>query len=563
MALSRLALLHAFLNRKQEALRAARDHAAVEDPRPVPYLEAWDRLYLAWAGSLLGAGEIDGPTLESCHKFFADRGAWPGAAMARWVLAEQFFLRKDTAGARQAMTGRPVPGNDLTCALEPLLMARLLPDGGTAEGWARDCADLLSRAGERLSSNPLPEWGLRLRALQAKLRGDQGELSRIEDERLELVKGLAPEERRAYAGGASWARWVSEFPAAAPAPVAAKDGAGEETRLMAETAPSADRKGRISRRTLVARSGPMKALLAVLDRIRKTDLPVLIRGETGSGKELIARVIHEESRRRRNAFVVVDCSTIPQPLLEVELFGARAGAFTDLKEDRPGLLSSAQGGTAFLEDVSSLTPEVQKRLLRVLASRRMRRLGDETEVPLDARFLFSTAEDLEEAARDGRLREDFFHRLQGISVRVPPLRERREDLPELVAALLREAGKPPGAIHKGALDRLADHSWPGNLRELRNLVTGLALENSRSISLEAVSERLTGAAEDTVFPQHLLGARGLADLRERLDKDYILFHWRRLGGNTLALSRHLGISRLQLYRRCHRLGIRLRKKKGD
>ncbi|MBI4603921.1 MAG: sigma-54-dependent Fis family transcriptional regulator, partial [Planctomycetes bacterium] len=261
-------------------------------------------------------------------------------------------------------------------------------------------------------------------------------------------------------------------------------------------------------------------------------------------------------------FVVVDCAAVPEGLLEAELFGARAGAFTDLRLDRAGMLAAAVGGTVLIDEVARLPVTAQGKLLRVIAEGKRRPLGAEAEEPVDARFLFSSSAGPEAEVREGRLRRDLFHRISVLRVRVPPLRERPEDIPRLVEEVLAAGEGPPPVLGEGVLDRLASLPWPGNVRELHNLIARLRLERSRRITVEDLERHFPAAAAPPVFPRHLLERGQLPELKASLERDYILVHLERLQGDTTALSRFLGIGRLQLYRRCHRLGIRLRGRKA-
>jgi DNA-binding NtrC family response regulator len=303
----------------------------------------------------------------------------------------------------------------------------------------------------------------------------------------------------------------------------------------------------------------MRKLAVLLDRLKEMDLPVLISGETGTGKEMVARIIHRESPRSGGAFLVVDCAAIPAALLDAELFGARAGAFTDLRHDRRGILTLAAGGTVLIDGISEVTLDLQAKLLRVLSEKTVRPLGGEREERLDVRFLFASSRDLAEETREGRFRQDLFYRINVVAVRVPPLRERGEDFRELVQALLAEGPGDPPAVEPEAIERLKDRPWPGNVRELRNVLSRLRLETSRSLDGKAL-RRVLGEPDTTttsVFPRRLLDREPLPALHRRLTRDYLLHHFRRLGGDAAALSRFLGVTRRQLYRKLARLGISL------
>jgi DNA-binding NtrC family response regulator len=308
----------------------------------------------------------------------------------------------------------------------------------------------------------------------------------------------------------------------------------------------------------------MKRLARALDRLRESDLPVVIEGETGAGKEHVARLLHADSRRAAGPFAVVSCPSLPDDLFEAELFGARAGAYTGSEADRAGILERARGGTVLLDGIAELPAAAQAKLLRVLASGKARPLGSEAEVEIDVRFLFTAARPLEEEVKSGRLRPDLFHRLHVVTVRVPPLRERFEDFPELVRQLLEAAGGEPAArtpvpvIDRRVVEELRRRPWPGNVRELRNVLERLRMESPERIDLEALARVSGHAGAEGFFPGNLLHAEPLDSLQRRLERDYIAYHFRRLGFDTGKLCAFVGLSRRQLYRRCGRLGISLR-----
>jgi DNA-binding NtrC family response regulator len=305
----------------------------------------------------------------------------------------------------------------------------------------------------------------------------------------------------------------------------------------------------------------MKRLLRDIARLSSSELPVLFHGETGAGKELIARTLHRRSKRRDGPFVAFDCAAVPRGLFEVELFGARAGAYTDQVQDRPGVLASAAGGTVLLEGIETLALESQAKLLRVLSGGKARPVGAEREEPMDVRFLCSTRLDLAAEVESGRFREDLLHRLRVVVLEVPPLRERPEDLEPLVEAFLALGeGKPP-RVQPDAWKRLRAHAWPGNVRELRNVVSRLRLEAPAAIGAAAVERALGPAAASSLFASNVLTAESLETLKERLERDYILYHYRRLAGRTPELCALLGLNRRQLHNRLKRLGIAVREER--
>jgi DNA-binding NtrC family response regulator len=226
---------------------------------------------------------------------------------------------------------------------------------------------------------------------------------------------------------------------------------------------------------LLGRSVPMREVFALCARVAPTEAPVLIQGETGTGKELVARAIHQRSRRTGKPFVVLDCGAVPPTLIESELFGHERGAFTGAVQSRAGVFERAHGGTVFLDELGELSIELQPKLLRVLESGELMRLGAEKEKVVDVRIVAATNRDLTRLIAEGRFRADLYYRLAVIRIVVPPLRERRDDIPHLAAAFARaalEGYRPPLApvTLEAVFERLKHHEWPGNVRELRNIV---------------------------------------------------------------------------------------------
>ncbi len=215
----------------------------------------------------------------------------------------------------------------------------------------------------------------------------------------------------------------------------------------------------------------MRSVREQIARIASSDAPVAIRGESGSGKELAARDLHEHSRRAAQPFIAVNCGAIPETLMESEFFGHRRGAFTGAYEERGGFFEAAHRGTLFLDEVAELPPNMQVKLLRAIQERRVRKLGGQREEAVDVRIVSATNRNLAEAVRCGDFRQDLYYRLQVIELRLPPLRERREDIPLLVGAILaRLAGACPPQLVPAALERLCAHDFPGNVRELENIL---------------------------------------------------------------------------------------------
>src|SRR5215204_431315 len=237
---------------------------------------------------------------------------------------------------------------------------------------------------------------------------------------------------------------------------------------------------------LVGRSGIMRDLFQLLETVAATSSTVLITGETGTGKELAARAIHHNSPRRSNRFVALNCSAIPETLLEAELFGHTRGAFTGAVATRQGRVEQAHKGTLFLDEVGTMSPALQAKLLRVLQEREFERVGDSHSIKIDVRVIAATHSDLTKMVADGTFREDLFYRLNVIPVQLPALRERREDIPILVQHFLQKLGAeqvPPRTVtmSQEAIRRLMSYAWPGNVRQLENVVErALAFSHGRT-----------------------------------------------------------------------------------
>ncbi len=225
---------------------------------------------------------------------------------------------------------------------------------------------------------------------------------------------------------------------------------------------------------IIGNAPPMQGVFKMIERVADTDSTILILGESGTGKELIARALHFNSRRQFAPFIPINCSALPENLLESELFGHRKGAFTGAINDKKGLFQEADGGTIFLDEISTMPPVLQSRLLRVLQEKEVRRVGDNTPVYVNVRVLAATNEKLENKVKDGSFREDLFYRLNVIAINLPALRERKEDIPLLVGHFLRHrVDSRTGRgfqITRGAMDAFSAHDWPGNVRELENAI---------------------------------------------------------------------------------------------
>jgi DNA-binding NtrC family response regulator len=300
---------------------------------------------------------------------------------------------------------------------------------------------------------------------------------------------------------------------------------------------------------VVGRSEAMLQVYKTAARVAATDATVLILGESGTGKELVARAIHQASPRAAGPFVAVDCGAIAEGVLESELFGHARGAFTGAQAARRGLFEEASGGTLFLDEIGDVGPNLQARLLRALQEGTIRRVGTNEPVAVDVRVVAATNRDLSLAVKEGRFREDLFFRLNVVTIEIPPLRDRREDIPLLAEHFAHKHGRSDGAraISEGARELLLAYGWPGNVRELENVVArALALNPAGVILPEDLPEHVRGAAPRGASPPGL----ALADrpALEEVERRYALLVLSEVGGNKTRAAEVLGIDRKTLYR---------------
>ncbi len=252
---------------------------------------------------------------------------------------------------------------------------------------------------------------------------------------------------------------------------------------------------------IIGTSPKMRAIFELIQTVAPQSSRILITGESGTGKELVARAIHENSTLAKEPFVTINCGAFPETLLESELFGYMKGAFTGANENRRGLFQAADGGTLFMDEIGNMSLTMQVKLYRVLQEGKLRPLGSTEESDVDVRVIAATNKDLEKEIAEGRFREDLFYRLSVIPIHLPPLRERREDIPLLARAFLdryrKDMGKHMDGIEPKAMERLEAYDWPGNVRELENTIErAVALETGRHITLEGLPERITRYYQD-------------------------------------------------------------------
>ncbi|HYC46633.1 MAG TPA: sigma 54-interacting transcriptional regulator [Burkholderiales bacterium] len=303
---------------------------------------------------------------------------------------------------------------------------------------------------------------------------------------------------------------------------------------------------------IVGRSGPVRQVLEHVERVSPTDSTVLLRGETGTGKELIARAIHARSRRKERPLVKVNCAALSPGLVEAELFGHEKGAFTGAGERRIGRFELAHGGTIFLDEVGEIPLDVQVKLLRVLQERELERLGSTHTTQVDVRTIAATNRDLEEEVRRGTFRADLFYRLNIFPIRVPPLRERKQDVPPLaihfLTAFARRMGKPVEKIGSTAMTRLTAYGWPGNVRELANVLERAVILCQGDTVLE---DHLGALADGTRGAGHFLTL-------EQMERQHIVRALEQTGGvlaGPRGAARLLGMSRSTVWSRMRKLGV--------
>ncbi|MGQ9647758.1 MAG: sigma-54-dependent transcriptional regulator [Thermodesulfobacteriota bacterium] len=301
---------------------------------------------------------------------------------------------------------------------------------------------------------------------------------------------------------------------------------------------------------LIGKSPPMQRIYDLIERISDSSSNVFITGESGTGKELVAKAIHYNGVRKDGPFIAVNCAAIPDTLLESELFGYKKGAFTDAKTDKKGLMFEAHEGTLFLDEITEMPNNLQAKLLRVIEEREVRPLGDTRSYPVDVRFISTTNRDIQSMVAEGRFREDLYYRLKVIDLELPPLRERREDIPLLVQHFINKFSghlkKRMTGVSEEALRLLLYYSWPGNVRELENVIErAMTLSQQEMIVPEDLPKSLDRKADEKLFEKAIEERLTL----EQLEKEYIKRVLIEAGGNKSKAAERLGLDRKTLYRK--------------
>jgi two-component system, NtrC family, nitrogen regulation response regulator NtrX len=339
------------------------------------------------------------------------------------------------------------------------------------------------------------------------------------------------------------------------------DNALKLTRLQSE---NQELRSRLGKHELIGGGTAMKKLLAEIDRVAASETRVCILGETGTGKELVARAIHEKSPRREGAFITLNCAAVPAELIESALFGHEKGSFTGAAAKHLGKFEQADGGTLFLDEIGDMPLSMQAKLLRVLEEGEVERVGGDKPICVNVRVLVATHRHLENLVKENQFRQDLFHRIYVFPLHVPALRDRQEDLPALVRHFARQVAAQNGwkekSFEEEALEELQRYRWPGNVRELRNVVERLILLSGGEVTGDDVTLVLPHITQTSDRSGNASGADGGGTLAERaaaFERDTLLAEIKRHNFHMTNVARALGLERSHLYKKCQQLGIDL------
>jgi two-component system nitrogen regulation response regulator NtrX len=340
------------------------------------------------------------------------------------------------------------------------------------------------------------------------------------------------------------------------------------TRLESE---NQDLRARVGKHTLVFAGEAMRRVIAQIERVAMSESRICIYGETGTGKELVARTLHEKSPRSAGPFVALNCAAIPAELIESELFGHEKGSFTGAAQRHTGKFEQAHRGTLFLDEIGDMPPAMQAKLLRVLEEGEVERIGSDKPTTVDVRVVVATHRNLEQLVEIGSFRRDLYHRVVVFPVQLPPLRQRTEDLPDLVEHFVRQVsaqnGWKPIPFTHAAIDALKQYTWPGNIRELRNIVERLLLLAGAEVDAEAVELALpaarssltrSGQSLSAADPSDEAATGALADRVLNFERAQVLKELERNNRHITQTAKALGLERSHLYKKCQQLGIDLK-----
>jgi DNA-binding NtrC family response regulator len=341
------------------------------------------------------------------------------------------------------------------------------------------------------------------------------------------------------------------------------------TRLETE---NRDLRARVGKHTLIFSGETMSRVMAQIERVAASESRVCIYGETGTGKELVARTLHEKSNRSAGPFVSLNCAAVPAELIESELFGHEKGSFTGASQRHTGKFEQAHRGTLFLDEIGDMPTAMQAKLLRVLEEGEVERIGSAKPTTVDVRVVVATHRNLEQLVDSGGFRRDLYHRVVVFPVQLPPLRKRREDLPALVQHFVGQVsaqnGWKPAIFTAAAIESLQQYEWPGNIRELRNVVERLLLLAGTEVGVEDVglslpASRSAANARSSVINADDAATGPLAERVQAFERATVLAELERHGRQITQTARALGLERSHLYKKCHQLGINLQDRSLD
>ncbi len=568
MVHARLLLLASLLSHSRLAKRSEK---ALEDspPTDVPLLEAWNGIYIGFARLLSGE-----PSLGIFKSSLETFGRWKvvfGEQFARLGLLAESLLKPEEFSLEIHLLKMEPESSIHRFLAVALPLARA--EGYFQLGDIARARDSLSEASGAIVGSPFLELDWQIELLRARIAWKSGDISAAREHNhrslhtRDLLLQLLPAGFRQRFLSHPRFRKLHELSA----------------RLEKSPRHISSMRLRISGtyEGMVGQSMAMQNIFQAIDRLSDQEIPILISGDTGTGKELVARAIHRTSLRHKGPFFAIHCSSLPVELFESEFFGYEAGAFTGAEESRPGLLESLSGGTILLDGVSELPREAQAKLLRILDSRVVRRLGSAREHPVDVRFLASTTADLKALVKAGVFREDLLYRL-GMEIHLPPLSERKEDIAPLARHLLEKHGRrldrPVPAMRSDALELLESEHWPGNVRELEVILLRALVSLSFPEVLDArdlepflpdhgkslsISRSTTPAkepipAKKRLFDEGLFKDHGLEELKVELERAYLVRTFREVRGDLRKMMKILGVKKSYLYSWIKRVGLDIR-----
>lgn len=554
MIRARRFLLETLLGRERAA------HAALREIEGTPrteglLIEAWNDLLLGLGSCLLGDCQAAGENYERARSTFHATGVCYGERLADSGLLHVAILGGDPSEIWRRLGGvvsaQPA-AHKLLNVLEPLLIAEahfvLGDNDGTAESLRRAVAAIVGR--------PFLELDWRSEFLRASLseRRDDRSGARRHLHRAVHTKNLL---------SSSLSHPLRKTFLAQPRFKSLGDLTSRLEKWEVTPLTAAPRLARGRALGLVGRSDALWQVLETIEKLRDLELPVLITGETGTGKELVAKAIHKTSPRHAGRFSVLHCASLPQELFESELFGYEAGAFTGADESRPGLLELYAGGTLLLDEIDSLSLVTQSKLLQVLDRKVVRPLGGVHPRLVQVRFLVASSRDLGALVQAEAFRKELYYRIAGTEIQVPPLRARKGDIPDLVEHFLarhaQQLDRPTPRVSSAALGKLVAHDWPGNIRQLEATLIRALIEcpGDGGIDTTVISRVLPEKAVG-LFSEDFVAGRNLAELRDELERVYLTRLFRETEGNIPQMVEALGVRQASLYRWFKRLGVDVR-----